>query len=127
MAGVFISYTSSDRDWALWIAKELEAFGHTPHVHEWEVNGGDDIYGWMERYHDAADHVLCVVSEIDAALTRYEGRVAITALPWRPSQRSIRETSSTIRLRGHGPADWTGSLWRWSGAVPHRHMGQRST
>jgi hypothetical protein len=47
-ADIFISYTSSDRDWAFWIAKELEALGHTRHVHEWEVKGGDDIYAWME-------------------------------------------------------------------------------
>src|SRR3954471_23634573 len=63
MADFFVSYTSSDRDWAFWIAKELEALGHTPHIHEWEIHGGDDIYAWMEQRHDAADHVLCVVSD----------------------------------------------------------------
>ena len=63
MADIFVSYTSSDRDWALWIKKELEALGHTPHVHEFEVKAGDDIYRWMEERHDAADHVLCVVSD----------------------------------------------------------------
>jgi tetratricopeptide (TPR) repeat protein len=63
MADYFISYTSSDRDWALWIGKELTALAHTPHIHEWEINGGDDIYAWMEARHDAADHVLCVVSD----------------------------------------------------------------
>jgi hypothetical protein len=63
MADYFISYTSSDRDWAQWIGKELEALAHTPHIHEWEIAGGDDIYAWMEARHDAADHVLCVVSD----------------------------------------------------------------
>jgi tetratricopeptide (TPR) repeat protein len=63
VADIFISYTSSDREWAFWIAKELEAQGHTPHIHEWEIKGGDDIYAWMETRHDAADHVLCVVSD----------------------------------------------------------------
>ena len=63
MADIFISYTSSDRDWAFWIAKELEALSHTPHVHEWEIKGGDDIYAWMVQHHDAADHVLCVFSD----------------------------------------------------------------
>jgi tetratricopeptide (TPR) repeat protein len=63
VADIFVSYTSSDRDWAFWIAQELKALGHTPHVHEWEVKGGDDIYAWMESRHDAADHVLCVVSD----------------------------------------------------------------
>jgi tetratricopeptide (TPR) repeat protein len=63
MADIFVSYTSSDRDWAFWIAKELEALAHTPRIHEWEIKSGDDIYRWMERHHDAADHVLCVVSD----------------------------------------------------------------
>jgi hypothetical protein len=34
-----------------------------PNIHEWEIKGGDDIYAWMEQRHDAADHVLCVVSD----------------------------------------------------------------
>jgi hypothetical protein len=63
MADIFVSYTSSDRDWAFWIAKELDALGHTPHVHEWEITGSDDIYAWMEQRHDAADYVLCVISD----------------------------------------------------------------
>ena len=63
MADIFVSYTSSDRDWAFWIAKELEALGHSPHIHEWEIKGGDDIYAWMEQRHDAADHVLCLISD----------------------------------------------------------------
>jgi tetratricopeptide (TPR) repeat protein len=63
MADIFISYTASDRDWAFWIAKELEALGQTPRIHEWAIKGGDDIYAWMEERHDAADHVLCVVSD----------------------------------------------------------------
>ena len=63
MADIFVSYTSSDHEWAKWIAKALEALGHTPHVHEWEIAGGADIYAWMEARHDAADHVLCVVSD----------------------------------------------------------------
>src|SRR5450759_494390 len=35
----------------------------TPHIHEWEIKAGGDIYAWMEQRHDAADHVLCVVSD----------------------------------------------------------------
>jgi hypothetical protein len=53
MADVFISYTQSDRDWAFWIAKELKELGHKPHIHEWEIKGGEDIYAWMETRIDA--------------------------------------------------------------------------
>ena len=38
MADIFISYTSEDRDWAFWIAHELETLGHTLHIHEWEIS-----------------------------------------------------------------------------------------
>jgi hypothetical protein len=63
MSDIFVSYTSSDREWAFWIAKELEALGHVPHIHDWEIEAGDDIYRWMETRHDSADHVLCLVSD----------------------------------------------------------------
>src|SRR6266446_5647945 len=63
MDDFFISYTQSDRDWAEWIGKELEALGHKPHIHEWEIGAGEDIYAWMETRIDAAHHMLCVVSE----------------------------------------------------------------
>jgi tetratricopeptide (TPR) repeat protein len=63
MADFFVSYTSSDRDWAGWLGKELQALGHEPHIHEWELESGGDIYSWMETRLDAADHVLCVVSD----------------------------------------------------------------
>jgi hypothetical protein len=63
MADIFVSYTCSDREWAFWIANELKTLGHLPHVHDWEIKGSDDIYGWMEQHHDAADHVLCVISD----------------------------------------------------------------
>ena len=49
VADIFVSYTSSDRDWAFWIAKELEALGHTPHVHEWEIECQSAFCG--RRFH----------------------------------------------------------------------------
>jgi tetratricopeptide (TPR) repeat protein len=63
MADIFVSYTSSDRKWAEWIANELKTLDHLPHIHEWEIEGSDDIYGWVEKHFDAADHVLCVTSD----------------------------------------------------------------
>ena len=63
VADILIIYTSSDSEWATWIAHELEALHHTPHIHEWEVRYGGDIMAWMKERHDAADHTLCIVSE----------------------------------------------------------------
>src|SRR5262245_54498401 len=63
MADIFVSYTSSDRDWAFWIGQELEELGHKAHIHEWEISGGGNVMAWMTARADAAAHVLCVVSE----------------------------------------------------------------
>ena len=62
MADIFISYTSSDREWAYWVGHELESFGHAPRIHDWEISGGGDIAAWMDERHHAADQVLCIVS-----------------------------------------------------------------
>jgi hypothetical protein len=78
VADIFVSYTSSDREWAFWIGQQLESIGHTPHVHEWEISGGGDILAWMEQYHDKASQVLCVVSEayLKAPYSALERRAA---------------------------------------------------
>ncbi len=64
MADIFVSYTSSDRDWAFWIGQELEKLGHAPHVHEWEIPAGGNIAAWMEERHHDADHIVCVISKV---------------------------------------------------------------
>ena len=58
MADIFISYTSSDREWAFWVGHELEALGHTPRIHEWDIPAGGDIAAWMEARHDALAEAL---------------------------------------------------------------------
>lgn len=63
MADIFVSYTSSDKEWAGWIGARLRELGHTPFIHEWEIQKGEDIYAWMERRIDDAHHVLCVMSD----------------------------------------------------------------
>jgi hypothetical protein len=64
VADIFVSYTSSDKEWAFWIGQELEKLGHTPRIHEWEISGGGDIAAWMEERHQKADHILCVISRV---------------------------------------------------------------
>jgi hypothetical protein len=90
MPDIFVSYTRSDSQWAQWIADDLKALGHTPHVHEWEIGPGEDILAWMERHHGAADHVLCVISPryLKAAYSLLEHNAAL----WR----AVRERSSFL-------------------------------
>jgi hypothetical protein len=53
MADIFVSYTSSDRHWTLWIGQELKTLGHLPHIHEWEIESSDDIYAWPPTMYSA--------------------------------------------------------------------------
>jgi tetratricopeptide (TPR) repeat protein len=76
MLDIFVSYTASDREWAEWIGHELEALGHKPHLHDWEISGGEDIAAWMEKRHHDADRILCVISKayLDKPYSSWERR-----------------------------------------------------
>jgi TIR domain len=60
---IFVSYTSSDKRWAHWIAWQLQEDGHQPFVHEWEIGAGENIPRWMEERIDEADHLMGVFSD----------------------------------------------------------------
>ena len=80
MADIFVSYTSSDRDWAFWIGQVLEKLGHRAHLHDWEISAGGDIAAWMEERHDHADHILCDISK--GYLTKPYSRWERLAAQW---------------------------------------------
>jgi hypothetical protein len=63
VADIFVSYNRSDRTEALWIAAELRALGHLPHLHEVELKGGKNFIAWMGERLAADEHTLCVISE----------------------------------------------------------------
>jgi hypothetical protein len=54
--------------------RELEALGHAPRLHDWEIKGGDDTMAWMVERHDKADFILGVVSDkwLRAAYSKVE-------------------------------------------------------
>jgi oleate hydratase len=87
LAGIFVSYTSSDRDWAFWIGKELEKLGHTPHLHGREIGAGGNILEWMETRLKEADHALFVVSSryLTAPYSKLELQTAIWLMQQKPS------------------------------------------
>ena len=80
MADIFVSYTSSDREWAFWIGQQLEKLGHVAHIHEWEIDAGGNIPAWMQERQDNADHTLCVIS--NAYLSRPYSSWELQAAQW---------------------------------------------
>ena len=60
---IFVSYTSSDRDWAHWIGWQLSKAGHEVFVHDWEIGAGENIAGWMEDRFRQAQKLIGVFSD----------------------------------------------------------------
>jgi hypothetical protein len=94
---IFVSYTSSDRDWAFWIGQELKALGHMPHIADWELSAGGDIPTWMEERLEKADLVLCVVSAVYQTKTcsNWERRAG----EWAAQEQAAECCASGIRRR----------------------------
>jgi hypothetical protein len=45
----FVSFNSADRDWAEWIAAELEANGYTTYYQHWDFRPGNNFVLEMQR------------------------------------------------------------------------------
>ena len=64
MADIFVSYTSSDAEWAHWIGVELEGWAISLMSMSGRSTPDGDIPRWMEETIQKSDRVLCVVSAI---------------------------------------------------------------
>lgn len=58
----FISYTSSDRQWAEWIAMQLEQAGYTLVIQAWDFRPGSHFVAEMNRAAKLAERTLLVLS-----------------------------------------------------------------
>jgi TIR domain len=61
-ADFFVSYTSSDRAWAEWIAWQLEAEGYQVVVQAWDFGPGRDWAHEMQQATTTAERVVAVLS-----------------------------------------------------------------
>jgi hypothetical protein len=61
-AEFFVSYISSDRAWAEWIAWQLEAEGYQVVVQAWDFTPGRDWVHQMQQATATADRVVAVLS-----------------------------------------------------------------
>jgi hypothetical protein len=61
-ADFFVSYTSSDRAWAEWIAWQLEADGYKVIVQAWDFTPGNDWAHEMQHATAIAERVVAVLS-----------------------------------------------------------------
>ena len=58
----FISYTSADRQWAEWIALELEKAGYHTIIQAWDFRPGSNFLAEMDEAAKVADRTIAVLS-----------------------------------------------------------------
>ena len=67
-ADFFVSYTSTDRTWAEWIAWQLEGEGYQVVVQAWDFTPGHD---WVHRM----QHATATAKRVVVVLSNYLGSV----------------------------------------------------
>jgi len=83
MATVFISYNKADRQWAEWIAWQLEENGYTAILQAWDFMAGSNFALEMQKASEKADHTVAVLSNdyLGASFTQPEWAAAFTRDP----------------------------------------------
>ncbi|HEY3134686.1 MAG TPA: toll/interleukin-1 receptor domain-containing protein [Blastocatellia bacterium] len=62
MKDFFISYTGADRQWAEWIAWQLEEAGYSVIIQAWDILPGNDFIAEMDRASREAERTLAVLT-----------------------------------------------------------------
>src|ERR1041385_857203 len=83
MRDFFISYTSKDVKWAVWIAWILEEAGYTVFIQAWDIRPGDNFVARMQRAMTGTRKTIAVLSEdyLKSKYTLAEWTAAITRDP----------------------------------------------
>jgi hypothetical protein len=82
-ADFFISYTSIDEQWAVWVAWCLEEAGHRVVLQAWDFRPGDNFVLMMQRATIACRRTIIVLTDayLEAAFTQPEWANAFRADP----------------------------------------------
>lgn len=79
----FISFNSADREWAEWIAYELEQAGYTTFFQHWDFSPGSNFVLEMQKAASQSDKTIAVLSQdyLDALFTQPEWSAALAQDP----------------------------------------------
>ena len=91
----FISYTGSDRQWAEWIAFQLEQAGYTLFIQAWDFRPGSNFVAEMDKAAKSAERTLLVLSpaylESDVAFSEW-------ATAFRRDPRGVHRSLLPVRI-----------------------------
>lgn len=79
----FISYTSSDEKWAIWVAEELEKKGYTTVVQAWDFAPGENFVDKMHKATINCKKTIAILSQkyFDSLFTQPEWQAAFVQDP----------------------------------------------
>src|SRR6266850_5919162 len=83
MLDFFVSYNQADKDWAEWIAWELEQVGYTTVIQAWDFLPGSNFVLEMQKAACEASRTIAVLSPdyLNAEFTQPEWAAALAADP----------------------------------------------
>jgi len=97
----FISYTGVDREWAAWIAWQLEDAGYTVVLQEWDFRPGNNFVLMMDRAMRAQQTVIVLSNAfLEAGYTQPEWARAIADDPQGLQRRLIPVRISPCEVTG---------------------------
>ena len=70
----FVSYTADDRDWAVWVAYELESLGFSVHIQDWDFLPGSNFMEQIDRAAEGSRRTIAILSKryLEKAFPRLE-------------------------------------------------------
>jgi len=79
----FISYTKADKDWAQWIAHQLEKAGYTTIIQAWDFRPGSNFILEIDKATKQAQRTIAVLSQsyLQAVFTQPEWAAAFRQDP----------------------------------------------
>ena len=100
MTDFFISYNQSDRDWAEWIAWELEAKSYTTRIQAWDFHGNFVLE--MDKATKEAERTIAVLSPeyVQALFTPPEWAAAFAQDPTSEKGKLIPVRVRAVELKG---------------------------
>src|SRR5258708_1794886 len=92
----FISYTSSDRQWAEWIAMQLDQAGYTLFIQAWDFRPGSNFVAEMDNAAKRAERTVLVLSP---AYLESDFAFAEWATAFRSDPRGIHRRLLPVRIQ----------------------------
>ncbi|MDX1524618.1 MAG: toll/interleukin-1 receptor domain-containing protein, partial [Anaerolineae bacterium] len=102
MTHFFISYNGKDKEWAEWVAWQLEAAGYGTVIQAWDFRPGGNFVLDMQQAAEEAERTIAILSQnyLDALYTQPEWAAAFAQDPTGAQKTLLPVRIQDCRLKG---------------------------